>query len=68
MTRGTGPLRPPCPDCGHVHASDDARRWARFEATAAPGYRARSGGSLRATRAEAVADECRARVEREARR
>lgn len=56
------PLRPPCPVCGHTHASDDARAVGRFRPEGVEGYRARSGGPLRATRAEAVADECAGRV------
>lgn len=49
-----------CPSCGHIHTSTDARAVGRFNPTR-DGYRAQSGGPLRATRAEAEEDECRAR-------
>lgn len=52
------PMRPPCPSCDSVHAPTMAVAVGRFRADGPTGYRARSGGPLRATRAEAVADEC----------
>lgn len=47
-----------CPACEHVHAPDMARAVERFRPSGPVGYRARSGGPTRATRAEAEADEC----------
>lgn len=44
-------------------ASDDARAVGRFDPDGPHGYRARSGGPLRATRAEAEADEQRAHAQ-----
>lgn len=52
-----------CPVCHHAHASDMARAVGRFKPEGPDGYRAQSGGPLRATRAEAEADECRSRAE-----
>lgn len=51
----------PCPACAHIHGSDYARAVGRFRPEGPTGYRARSGGLLRATRAEAEADACRQR-------
>lgn len=51
----------PCPACTHIHDSDAARAIGRFRPEGPLGYRARSGGLLRATRAEAEADACRQR-------
>jgi hypothetical protein len=55
-------MKAACPRCGHIHASDDARAVGRFRSQGAEGYRARSGGPLRAKRAEATDDECQRRV------
>lgn len=55
-------IGPTCPDCGTVHGSDAARAVGLFGPTLR--YRPASGGPLRATRAEAEADECKARRER----
>lgn len=60
----TGSLRSTCPVCDHIHTAADARAVGRFRPEGVEGYRARTGGELRATRAEAVADECRRRVDR----
>lgn len=51
-------MKPPCPQCGFVHASNDARAVGRFTRSAA-GYAADFGGApVRTTRAEAEADMC----------
>lgn len=44
--------------CGWAHDSGMAHAVGRFNPDGPAGYRARSGGPLRATRAEAAADEC----------
>lgn len=54
-------MTPPCPVCTFVHASDMARAVGRFRHEGPTGYRARSGGPLRTTRADAEADECMSR-------
>lgn len=46
--------------CGWTHESDMARAVDRFNPDSS-GYRARCGGPLRATRAEAEMDECEAK-------
>ena len=52
-----------CPICRHVHTSRDAYAVGRFTPDGPQGYRAATAGTpLRATRAEAVADECRERA------
>lgn len=58
-------IRPPCPACDHVHVATDARIVGSRFRSPVGGYRARSGGPVRATRAEAVADECRRRASAE---
>lgn len=60
----TGSLRPPCPDCGNTHSAGDIHAVGRFRPAGVLGYRARSGGPLRATRAEAEADACLNRLTR----
>ncbi len=57
-------IGPPCPRCDHIHVATDARIVGSRFRSPVEGYRARSGGPVRATRAEAVADECRARGQR----
>ena len=57
-------IGPTCPDCDTIHGSDAARAVGLFIRGGLLGYRAKSGGPLRATRAEAEADECKARRER----
>ena len=48
-----------CPKCGHIHVANEARAVGRFDPTLPTMYAAASGGGpLRATRAEAEADEC----------
>lgn len=51
-----------CPSCQQTHASDMARAVGRFQPAGPSGYRAKSGGPLRATRGEAEADECHGRT------
>lgn len=53
-------------DCGRTHESNMARAVGLFRPDGPVGYRAQSGGPLRATRAEAEADECRVRHREEA--
>lgn len=47
----------PCPACDAIHTGRDAIAVGRFRPEGPTGYRARSGGLLRATRAEAEADD-----------
>ena len=47
--------------CGWTHHGTMARAVDPFSPGGPAGYRAASGGPLRATRAEAVADECAAK-------
>ena len=49
---------PTCPDCGHIHAAGDVVAVGRFDPNGVHGYRAPSGGPLRATREQAMADVC----------
>lgn len=56
-----------CPTCHHVHTTRDAYAVGRFDPHGPTGYRAATAGTPpRATRAEAIADECRARAGRSA--
>ena len=48
-----------CPSCDTVHVSTMAVAVGRFRPSGPLGYRARPGGPLRPTRAEAVEDACR---------
>ncbi len=57
MTNGT------CGTCGHIHSADDARAVGRFRSDGPIGYRAKSGGPVRATRPQAEADECATRLQ-----
>lgn len=51
--------KPPWPDCGAVHASDDARAVGRFQPGGPFGYAANyDGGSIYATRQEAEQATC----------
>lgn len=54
-----------CPACRFVHTSTDTLTVGRFNPDGPRGYRARSGGPLRKTRAEAERDECRTRQGKE---
>lgn len=54
-------IGPTCADCGHIHASNDARAVGLFEPNRPTLYRAKSGGPLRETREQAEADECQRR-------
>ena len=57
--------RTPCPACGHVHTSNDARAIGRF--TGSPTFVAANASTpARKSRTEAEADECRWRQERAA--
>lgn len=56
-------MKAPCATCDHIHATDMARAVGRFQPSGPSGYRARSGGAIRATRAEAEADECQRRTQ-----
>lgn len=44
--------------CGWTHYPGMARAIGRFRPDGPLGYRAESGGPLRSTRAEAIADQC----------
>ena len=51
-------IKPPCPDCGHVHTTADTWAVGRF-APGPIGYTARyPGAPLRASREEAEKDMC----------
>lgn len=51
--------KPPCPDCGYTHASDDARAVGRFQPGGPFGYAANhDGGTIYATRQEAEQATC----------
>ena len=52
-------VKPPCPDCGHVHTAADIYAVDRFNPDGPIGYRAREPGApLRASRDEAAKDLC----------
>lgn len=52
-------VKPPCPDCGHVHTAADIYAVGRFNPGGTIGYRARyPGAPLRASRDEAAKDLC----------
>ena len=52
-------VKPPCPDCGHVHTAADIYTAGRFNPDGPIGYTARyPGAPLRASREEAVKDMC----------
>ena len=56
-------MKPACPSCGYIHTANDARAVDRFSA----GVRyvaATAPTPIRATRAEAEADECEWRTRR----
>lgn len=56
-------MKPPCPACGYIHTSNDARAIGRFAVN--PMFAAaHAEAPRRATRAEAEADECVWRQER----
>lgn len=50
-----------CPDCQTIHESSAVIAVGRFDPAGIHGYRPRSGGELRATRAEAMNDVCASR-------
>lgn len=52
----------PCPDCRTVHCARDVVAVGRFDASTPTTYRPASGGDIRPTRAEAMADVTSARV------
>ena len=52
----------PCPHCGYIHASTDARAVGRFAATPTLYVAATAGTPPRDTRDEAEADECASRI------
>ena len=57
-------MKPPCPDCGHVHTPGDARAVGRFDPDAIALYRANYPNSpLRTSRDEAMQDMCAHRQE-----
>ena len=52
-------VKPPCPDCGHVHTAADIYAVDRFSPGGPIGYCARyPGAPLRASRDEAAKDLC----------
>lgn len=57
---GRSTVGPTCPDCQTIHGADAARTVGRFNPGGPSGYRSRLGGPLRPTRAEAIADTCKA--------
>ncbi len=52
----------PCPSCGYIHASTDARAIGRFGTAPTRYVAATAGTPPRETRAEAEADECASRI------
>lgn len=59
-------MKPPCPTCDRIHATAQVEAVNRFRyANRETGFRAVSGGPVRATRAEAQLDVCPGWVESE---
>ena len=57
-------MKPPCPDCGHIHTATDTAAVRRFEPTLTHTFRATyPGAPTRLTRAHAERDMCNHRQE-----